>query len=183
MGPDKRFDRAVCSCRFIDMCAIVRKIFEGEIKMYQHKSVSLHDCRADKMFFRNGILSFEFSNGYWVLPDHPQNHSEKIVRTGRAKIEFQIIDEEINGVTCYIFKVSRGGKVIREEWEMCNLINAVNNGTFQIEFIDEYEGYQSRLYKCWIWFGVKPYHYECEIILHNENIAYFWNELQYDHIW
>lgn len=156
--------------------------------MYKHQElnnsfISLHDCRAENMKYNQGVLSFVFSDGFWVLEQHPENESKDCVRTDLAQVDFQIIDEEIDGVEIYIFRKSKNGKVIREEWELENFMNAVNCGDFQVEFITRYESYQSILYKCWVWFDKAPYHYECEIILHTENVIYHWNQLRYDFTW
>ncbi len=141
--------------------------------------ISLHDCRANNMYFENGILSFVFPDGFWVLPDHAQNESENVVRTDCARVDFHLVDE----TTIYVFEQSITGSVIRKEWKLDRFIQAVNDGTFQLEFIDEYKAYQSRLFKCWVWFKKKPYHYECELLLPCEEVTCFWNNLRYDRVW
>ena len=156
--------------------------------MYQHKEnnsmcFSLHDCRAEKMYFSDGILSFVLPEGFWVLSHCIHNESENVVRTDSAQVDFSIIDEEKDGISIFVFKKSRNGNIIREEWGCDNFINVVNDGSFQLEFIDEYKGFQSRLFKCWVWFDKKPYHYECEIILHSEEVTYLWNQLRNDCVW
>lgn len=156
--------------------------------MYRHQElnnpfISLHDCRAEKMNDSQGVLSFCFPDGFWVMAQHPENESKDCVRTDEAQVDIQIIDEEIDGVEIYLFREDGSKKVIREEWELENFIHAVNDGAFQVEFITRYESYQSVLYKCWVWFDTEPYHYECEIILHTENITYHWNQLRYDCAW
>lgn len=153
--------------------------------MYKHcdlddSYIGLHDCVAEKMKFNNGILSFVFPDGFWVTSQHSQNNSEATVCTDLSQVDFQIIDEEIDGIEIYVFKKRRKTKVVREEWEPANFINAVNAGDFRVEFITQYKSYQSILFKCWVWFDKKPYHFECEIILHSENAMYRWNELRYD---
>lgn len=159
-----------------------------EINMYKYRdtnsvNISLHDCRAEHIQFEHGVLSFSFSEGFWILPGHPQNKSEDCVRTDASQVDFQIIDEDFDGITIYVFKKNWNGKTIREEWKLKNFLDEVNHGRFQVEFIDEYKSYQSRLFKCWLWFDVKPYHYECEIILRSENATYCWNELIYERVW
>lgn len=145
--------------------------------------ISLHDCHAEKMSFIDGNLTFVFPNGFWITANHPANNSNDIVRTDSAQVDFQILDEEIDGITIYLFKKNRNSKVIREEWEAANFINAVNNGSFRIEFITQYKSFQSVLFKCWAWFDTAPYHCECEIILHSDNVTYKWNQLNYERVW
>lgn len=162
--------------------------FDGESDMYNYQKlndcyISLHDCRADKMNYKNGTLSFIFPEGFWVTAQHSENKSDDIVRTDLSQVDFQIINEEIDGVQIYIFRKNANGKVVREDWEPENFINAVNSGDFEVEFITQYRSFQSILYKCWVWFDKKPYHYECEIILHTENVTFSWNQLRYNCIW
>lgn len=156
--------------------------------MYKHcdfadSHITLHDCTAEKMSFDNGILSFSFPDGFWITPQHPQNESDNTVRTDAAEVVFQIVDEEIDGVRVYIFKKSRKGNVIREEWEPMNFINAVNCGDFRVEFITQYKSFQSKLFQCWVWFDSAPNHLECEIILNTEKVTYQWNHLRYECVW
>lgn len=155
--------------------------------MYKHcdfddSYISLHDCRAEKMKFENDILSFVFPDGFWITEKHSQNKSDTAVLTDSSQVDFQIIDEEMDGIEIYVFKRNRK-TIVREDWEPVNFINAVNAGDFQLEFITQYKGYQSYLFKCCVWFDVKPYSSECEIILHSENAWYRWNELRYDCAW
>ncbi len=58
----------------------------NEQKVYTHidtddSVLSLHDCYANRIQFKNNILSFYFQNGFWVTPSHPANKSDKIIRT------------------------------------------------------------------------------------------------------
>ena len=145
--------------------------------------ISLHDCQAEKIKFDHGVLSFFFPEGFWIAGQHPQNKLEEIVRTDAAQVDFSIIDEDIDGSEISVFKKSKRGKVIREDWEPINFIDAVNCGDYRVEFITQYKSYQSILFKCWVWFEKSPYHYECEIILHTEQVTYNWNQLRYDCVW
>lgn len=156
--------------------------------MYKHietddKLFSIHDCYAEKISFNNSVLSFVFPNGFWVSEKHPANESDNIVRTDGARVDFRIIDEEIDGISIFVFKKQNERKAIREEWETENFINAVNNGAFKVEFIDCYKRNQYLLFKCQVWFDRKPYQEECEIILHAERSVYNWNNIEYDRIW
>lgn len=156
--------------------------------MYKHcdiedDCITLHDCMAEKMCFDHGILSFVFPDGFWITQHHPQNVCDNTVRTDAAQVDFQILDEGMDGVTVYIFREIRNGKVVREEWEPADFIDAVNCGDFRVEFITQYKSFQSMLYKCWVWYDKLPYHSECEIILHTEKAAYQWNYLRYDRVW
>ena len=156
--------------------------------MYEHydlndSCVSLHDCRAEKIAFDNGILSFIFPDGFWVTKQHPENKSNHTVRTTSSQVDFSIINEDIDGIEISVFSESEDGKIIREDWEPEKFINNVNARAFQVEFITQYKSYQSFLFKCWIWADKAPYHSECEIILNCERAVYAWNQLRYDCVW
>lgn len=40
--------------------------------MYLHSDndefISLHDCHATKVLFENGVLTFVFEDGFWIIP-------------------------------------------------------------------------------------------------------------------
>ena len=63
---------------------------------------------------------------------------------------------KIDDIDVYIFHAARRRKVTREVWEPIDFINVVNNGSYRVEFIYKYTGYQSLLYKCW--FGLIKNH-------------------------
>lgn len=134
---------------------------KGIKRMYKHCDsddcyISLHDCRAEKMSFDKGILSFTFPDGFWITQQHSLNSSENTVLTSSSQVDFTIIGEEICGIEISIFRKKRSGTVIREDWEPL---------------------------KCWVWFNKEPYHSECEIILHSGRVLYRWNDLRYDRCW
>lgn len=156
--------------------------------MYRHKyeddmHISLHDCRADSLRCRDGVLSLGFSNGIWALPGHPLNRSGKAVRTDGARLDFTLPGGDAQAIAFYLFREAGDGKTVREEWEVDRLVHAVNNEGVRIEFLDEYKGYGARLYKGLAWFDVRPYHVECELVLRFESMACLWNELRCDRVW
>lgn len=149
------------------------------------RHISLHDCRATQMTLEKGVLSLTFPEGIWVTPDHEANPTGNVVRTGEARVEFTIADEEIDGITVYVYRCGRNKKVWREEWEIQSFMDAVNDGSFQLEFLYDYRqnGGAYRLYQCMVWFDTKPYCRECELYLHTEQESYCWKELRPDHTW
>ncbi len=153
--------------------------------MYKHieytdEYITLHDCKAEEMRYNNNILSFVFPDGFWIMSEHKYNESDNIVRTDVAQVEFEVIDDEIE---IYVFDKNSEGKIIREEWGLKNLIHSVNSGDLRIEFADEYKGFESVLFKGYLWSDIVPYSKEYELILHIKNATYMWNEIQYDRIW
>lgn len=89
---------------------------------------------------------------------------------------------KIDDIYVYIFHAARRGKVTREVWEPADFINAANNGSYRVEFIYKYTGYQSLLYKCWVWLDKKTWHKECEITISTDSISYCWNRICEDRV-
>ena len=69
------------------------------------KNLSLHDCIAERAYFENGKLGFEFRNGFWISPDHPESNLQDLVRTDFSKVEYTLEDGEEYDVTIYVFKL------------------------------------------------------------------------------
>ena len=89
--------------------------------MYEHCDhrstlFSLHDCRAEKMTFESGVLSFCFPDGFWVTRDHPLNTTGKIVKTGPSEVKYRILDKDINGVDFYVFTENKRRSALRFSW-------------------------------------------------------------------
>lgn len=131
------------------------------------ENVSLHDCRINQMKYENKVLSFYFYDGIYVN----DKTVEEFVRTGKVRMDCHIIDEFIDGISIYIFDKKSNGKSIREDWTD-NYISAINDGSFEFEFVTTYKSYQHILFKGYIWFDKKPYCKECEIELHTDKITF-----------
>ena len=86
----------------------------------------LHDCRTNYIKHENNILEFHFPKGYYLLNDNQPK------QTGKAKMQCHLLNEEIDGISVYIYK-NKSGKVIREDWSN-NFLMAINEGTFEFEF-------------------------------------------------
>ena len=146
--------------------------------MYQYTEnedgkIGLHDCRTTHMSYENQTLSFDFPEGFYILnEDEPE-------RSGISKMKCHIIDEDIDGISIYIYREDPSGMVIREDWTD-NFISAVNDGSFEFEFVTTYRSYQHILFKGYAWFDEEPYYMECEIELHIDKISYMWNENGFD---
>ena len=70
---------------------------------------SLHDCITDRVYFQDKELIFDFPDGFGVLPNHPANDIDKVVRTDAAKVTYTLIDDEYD-VTLYVFEKSFSDK-------------------------------------------------------------------------
>jgi hypothetical protein len=49
------------------------------------KYLSLHDCIAERTYFEKGKLGFEFNDGFWVSPDHPESNFIQSCKNGFFK--------------------------------------------------------------------------------------------------
>ncbi len=155
--------------------------------MYKHSDTSvehitLHDCRANKAAYKDGVLSFWYEDGFWVCPGHDKNDCGKTVRTDASKVKFHLANEGTEDVRIYIF-TKKKRKTIRKEWTLKKFVKAINAGDFTVEFLYCYKGYNIQVHDCWIWFDKAPYNKECELRIYTDEVTYLWNELREDRAW
>ena len=144
--------------------------------------VSLHDCHATKITYENGVLTFVFEDGVWIIKGHPSNLVDATVRTDMAEARFYLESGDECDVTFYVFE-EEDQKTIRENWELLKMMETVNSGRCTLEFLYQYKGYHSMIIECWLWSDKKPYHRECELKLSLTDIKYCWNDLCEDRKW
>ena len=153
------------------------------------KYLTLHDCVAERAYFENGKLGFEFNDGFWISPDHPESNLSELVRTDFSKVEYTLEDGEDYDVTVFVFKKSSYfkrfsyKKAIRIEWTIHELVNKINNGKCKLEFLYQYVDYNSRIVECELNFDKKPYRRECVIKISAPEVSYYWNNLREDRPW
>ena len=150
--------------------------------MYQHCDkddtvISLHDCRAEKVSFENGDLTFYFPDGFWVLPSNEENHTEDCIKTDASEASFHLMLDE-DDVSIYVYTQKKHGKAIRRKWEVSKLIKEINSGKYQLEFLYRYVGgYKELVFYCEICQKKKPYRRECQLWLSVQDVTYCWNEM------
>ena len=71
---------------------------------YHGHKLTLHDCRAEKIIYNKGILSFYMSDGFWITPHHEASNLENTVRTDAARVDFKVDDILDASVDVYIRK-------------------------------------------------------------------------------
>ena len=156
---------------------------------HDEKYLSLHDCIAERAYFENGRLGFEFNDGFWVSPEHPESSLPDLVRTDFAKVEYSLECGEDYDVTVFVFKRSpyfkrfTYKKATRIEWTVHELVNKINSGKCKLEFLYQYVGYNSRIIECELTFNKRPYRQECEIRISAPEVRYYWNKLCNDRPW
>ena len=173
---------------FTDLC--YNEIKEGgELYMnFSHcdkdeKYLSLHDCVAEGAYFKDRKLGFEFNDGFWISPDHPESNLSNIVRTDFSKVEFVLTDGKEYDVTIYVFKKSLFKKTIRVKWTIQELINNINSGKCKLEFIYQFLDHNTRIIECELKLDRKPYHQECILRISAPEVSYYWNNLRVDASW
>ena len=146
------------------------------------KYLSLHDCVTEQAHFENGKLRFEFNEGFWVSPNHPQSNLSDTVRTDFSKVEYTLCDGA-DDVTVYVFKNTIFKKTIRVEWPIQKLINNINCGKCKLEFLYQYVDHNLRIVECVLNLNKKPYHQECMLRIYAPEVSYYWNNLREECPW
>ena len=150
---------------------------------HSEQYLSLHDCIAERAYFENGILGFEFPDGFWISPDHPESDLSDMVRTDFSRTEFTLENGEQYDVTVYVFRKSFWGRTVREEWTVWELVNSINNGACRLVFLYQYLDWNSRIVACELISQKKPYRRECQMVISAPTVRYDWNNLRRDRPW
>lgn len=145
--------------------------------------LSLHDCTAEKVYIREGKLVFEFSDGFWIFPSHPENPLGNTVRSDFSKVEYILDRKSIEDVMVYVFEETLFKKTVRKEWTLDELIKNIYCGKCRLELLYQYTDESSRLIECMIWSDRRPYHREGIIKINGAQANYYWNNLCADRTW
>ena len=145
---------------------------------YHDRELTLHDCAAEKIIYKDGILHFCFADGFWVTPHHEENGLGKTVRTDVSQVDFSMGD--INDISIDVYTRTIFKKTIVEFWDANDLIAAVNSGKCTLEFIYQYRTYFEQMWRCALHFKKRPYYRECQLHLPGAKATYRWNNLPPD---
>ena len=148
---------------------------------YHDRELTLHDCEAQKILYKDGVLCFCFADGFWVTPNHEANTLGKTVRTDTSQVKFSI--DDINDIDIHVYTQNIFKETIVEYWDANKLIDAVNSGECTIEFIYQYRTYFEQMWRCALRFKKKPYYRECQLYIPGTKATYQWNNLRPDHEW
>ena len=150
---------------------------------HNEQYLTLHDCVAERAYFEDGKLGFEFPDGFWISPEHPDSHLTKLVRTDASRVEYILRDGMDYDVDILVYKRSIDGEITGRAWTVCELVDAINAGTCKLEFLYQYVCGDSRIVECQLIFDKKPYWKECEIKMSVSEACYYWNNLRSDRVW
>lgn len=143
-----------------------------------YSTISLHDCRSDKISIEGNDFIIDFPDGFWITPAHALNSNDRPLRTGPAQLRFK--DCEVDNI--YIFKETRLFQrtllTRRVTIDLTELIEEVNKGPYELEFLYEYHSSISALYTCCVWNKNRGIPHECQLDLTvMGSIEYCWNEI------
>ncbi len=150
---------------------------------HDERFLSLHDCIAERAYLKNGKLGFELSDGFWILPDHPESHLSETVRTDASKVEYTLYRGESWDITVYVFEKGFFKRTVRKEWTPEKLVDEINKGKCKLEFLYQYRDSFSAVLDCELRFSKKPYFRECMIKISVTQTDYCWNTLREDCPW
>ena len=153
---------------------------------HDEQHVSLHDCVAERAWFADGKLGFAFADGFWILPDHPENHLKQTVRTDASSVEFTLEDGLDCDITIYAFNGHPWGEFSGRTWTLGELVDAINAGKCKLEFLYQFLGYKSRMVECELIFGDTPQNqnrHTCILRISAPEVRYDWNHLRADRVW
>ena len=145
------------------------------------KTITLHDCIADRVCFSDNILRFYLPDGFWVTPLHEDNNLDKTVRTDAAVVDFRL--DGIDSIYLCVFTQNFFKKTRVEAWEMRDLMREINSGKCSIEFIYQYRTHFEQMWLCEIRANKKPYFRECQLHLPETEATFRWNNLRPDREW
>lgn len=144
------------------------------------QKLTLHDCRADRMELREGVLSFFFPGGIRLVPAHPDNPTDVAVRTGPARVDFPLLTGEADDISVCVFRRLCWFLTVSQEWPVEKLADVIGEGKCELEFITRFDSYVERLYECCLWQERKPYHRDCQNKITTKLPVYRWNEIRMD---
>ena len=145
------------------------------------KTLTLHDCIAEKIEYSDRCLRFCFRDGFWITAMHDDNKSGKTVRTDTAVVDFQI--DSIDDIIIQVFTKNIFKKTEVNLLEMPDLIRSINCGNCSIEFVNQYRTHFEQMWQCVIRSKKKPYYRECQLHLPNTEATFRWNNLQPEREW
>lgn len=151
---------------------------------FHGNELTLHDCVANNITYKNNTLRFCFPDGFWVTTHHKANLSGKVVRTDAAAVDFPVND--IHDIILHVFTRHRWlwfRKTTVKIWDMEQLIAFVNSGKCTVEFITQYRTYGEQMWHCAIRSNKKPYYRECWAFFPDTSPTFYWNNLCLDRQW
>ena len=150
-------------------------------------SISLHDCRADKIKLDGNDLVIDFPDGFWITPASAHINHDSPLKTGPAQVRIHSLGPFPALDSVEILRPIRifGKELLHRRYqpEAMEFLNQMNAPKFELEFISEYRNSVTALYKCWIWQKGRGMYADCQIHTVFSRIEYCWNDILADREW
>lgn len=144
----------------------------------ENGNISLHDCRATKIYLKKGVLQFEFEDGFSIYDNDRPNGKDRVLDTDQSRMDVRLLsDDPACDFTFYVFVPKKHGKVVRKEFSLKKLMRKINEKGRTLEFLYVYQGYDSIVFECELWFKKRPYSRECVMIISTDDVIYRWNNI------
>lgn len=154
-----------------------------KMESFARADVLLHDSRATGAYIADGSLYFRFADGFWILQSNSRNTCGETVRTGVSELCIAGFDAPCVCLFRHVALFRRRLLTRRVEIPLETLIQKLNSGKWELEFLDEYREYRGMLYNCLIWQKRRPYYTECELRIDCGEVQYLWNVLRPECTW
>ncbi len=148
-------------------------------------NITLHDCVASKIYIKDDDFIFEFEDGFWIGNKCEYNPHVKVLKTSAAQVQLCAADE-ID--FCYFKKpvfsfFKSHDKRICVEFD--EVIEKVNSGEWQLEFLYEYSCDKLMLFECYLWMVKKDKRkgYQAQLKAYIPDYKLCWNEICPDREW
>ena len=150
---------------------------------HNESHLSLHDCRADRMELKDGVLSFWFPEGFWVTSAHPDNPTGKTVRTDAARVDYVLRDPDGDDVSIDVFRRLKYPYALCRNYDLFPFLEIVNRPGWELEFLYQYPDYWNRIIECVLWMQKRPWRKDCQLKLDVSEVIYRWNSLRPEEEW
>ncbi len=140
--------------------------------------ISLHDCKAAKMYLKKDILQFEFPDGFCIYHNDRPGGKGRVLTTDESRVDIHLVaDDPSWAFTFYVFVPKKHGKVVRKQFSLKKLMRKINEKGRKLEFITAYRNKDTIVFECELWFKKRPYSRECLMILDTDSVIYRWNNV------
>ncbi len=148
-----------------------------------NQRISIHDCIAQRMTLEKGILTFHFPEGIWVIPGHPSNPTENMVRTGPARMELELLSDDPTWLKVQSSRHLSGPWSLTKEWKTEAFLEALNAGKFRLEFISWHWDFHNPLFQCALHSDRRPWYQNCTLEVTARNVVCHWETMNFNRVW
>lgn len=154
-----------------------------------HHTISLHDCKVNRIELYDDDLIFHFYDGFWITPTSAYIDHDRPLKTGPSCLRFygfrgwspvDMMDIDVFKTT-HLFRKPLLCRRLQPEAQA--FLDMINSGRYELEFLYEFHSGLGSLYKCWLWKTNRGMDSECHLEINAAHIEYCWNEIRADCEW